>query len=79
MKQTEEILRLRLLRLIHGLTQAELGQQVGVSQTQISRIERGTRRASPGVREKLGQAFGVGIDRLLASEARNAHDGKNPR
>ena len=43
----------RLLRLSLRLSQADLASRVGTSQTSISAFERGSRRISPGLAQRI--------------------------
>ncbi|WP_235502407.1 helix-turn-helix domain-containing protein, partial [Kitasatospora sp. Root187] len=52
--------RLRHWRRRAGLTQAQLGTEIGYDHTAVSRLEHGTRRATPRVADHL--------DRLLAAD-----------
>ena len=56
--------RLREARGRARLTQAELAARSGVSQAVISMAERGERRPSPPVVEKLARALGVSAQSL---------------
>lgn len=56
--------RVRLLRNDLGLSQAEVGQRVGVAKSTISGIERGTQGIS-GVADKLAKALGTTTDYLF--------------
>ncbi len=57
--------QLRLLRLQRGWSQAELAEEVRISQTTISDMESGKRWAKPNILERLMSALGVGVDDLL--------------
>lgn len=52
-------LNLRGLRNREGLTQAQLGQAIGVEQSNISKIERGERRISVKMAKKLERVFDI--------------------
>ena len=55
------------LRNSHEWSQRKLGQVSGVSNTEIGRIENGTRpKPSLKVISKLASAFGITVDELLA-------------
>ena len=47
------------LRKAKGLTQAELGQTVSVSQRMIAAIEGGERRPSPELAQRIGAELGM--------------------
>lgn len=49
----------RTLREEQGLTQTQLAELSGVGQPTISRVERGSRQISDGVRVRLATALGV--------------------
>ena len=53
--------RIRNLRLRSGLSQTEVGEQVGVSFQQIQKYEKGTNRVSAGRLAQLAKLFGVSI------------------
>ena len=57
--------RLKKLRTNAGLTQAQLGNQVGVTKSVISYYELQERSPSPDVLIKLSQIFHVSTDELL--------------
>ncbi len=57
--------RLRYLRTLRNMTQAELADKVGLSLRQISRIERGSSSPSFSVMEKLGQVLDVSMVSLF--------------
>ncbi|EJD6584521.1 helix-turn-helix transcriptional regulator, partial [Providencia rettgeri] len=53
--------KIKLLRKQKGLTASELGEQMGVSQQQISRYERGVNHINIETLEKLSFFFKVSI------------------
>ena len=57
--------RLKMLRTNAGLTQAQLGNLVGVTKSVISYYELQERSPSPDVLIKLSQIFHVSTDELL--------------
>ncbi|MEM6282988.1 MAG: helix-turn-helix transcriptional regulator [Chloroflexota bacterium] len=57
--------RLRELRRAVGLNQDELGEKIGASYQQISRIERGESNPTPETLVALAQVFNVSADYLL--------------
>lgn len=59
---------IRNLRVSRGLTQAQLGDAVGVSDKAVSTWESGKREPRIGVIEKLAEFFGVTASALLCSE-----------
>lgn len=54
----------RMLRKKQSLTQAELAQRLGLTQSSLSRVERGIGRLDPVVFCKLADTFGVNIEDL---------------
>lgn len=57
--------QIRTMRTKKGLTQAQLAEQVDLSGTFISAIERGARKASLETIAKIGNALDVPLDWLL--------------
>jgi transcriptional regulator with XRE-family HTH domain len=57
--------RLRRTRLIAGMSQAELGRQVGLDRTMVAKIEAGTRRMGALELTQISNALGVPIGYLL--------------
>jgi transcriptional regulator with XRE-family HTH domain len=53
------------IRVLNGLSQAELGRRSKVSQGHISEIERGDKHASPKTIKKLAEALGVPMAALI--------------
>lgn len=49
------------LRVAHHLTTAELARRVGISRQYMSRIQEGSRGASPSVIKKIADAFSVEV------------------
>ena len=75
MKHAAQITTLRLLRLIHGLTQADLGRIAGVTQAHISRIEHGRRKPSLPICEAITNAVGGSTGQLFpGSTARTSRE-----
>src|SRR5438094_10228981 len=56
---------IRTVRLIRGLTQAELGRQTDTSQNHISNIEKGKREPGIFLLAKISRALEVPIDLLI--------------
>jgi transcriptional regulator with XRE-family HTH domain len=52
---------LRLWRVKHGLTQQEVADLAGLSESFISRLESGDRKATPAIRVLIARALGVRI------------------
>lgn len=68
--------RLAELRKARGLTQAELGEQIGVNQTAIGSYEIGRRRIPLSQIAPLANALGVAVAELVELEP--AANGKKP-
>lgn len=60
--------RVRELRLLRGLTLAELGNQLGISHQQLQKYETGTNRLSAGMVAGVAESLGVEIEDLFAKE-----------
>jgi transcriptional regulator with XRE-family HTH domain len=58
-------LRVKLLRVVRGLSQEQLGAASGVSRVTVGSIERGDHPASVLAYRKLARAFGVPLSELL--------------
>lgn len=56
---------LRLLRLYHGYSQAELAEELGLSQSMISEIERGAKSVSIDMLERYSEGLGVRMSQLM--------------
>lgn len=61
--------RMKELRELRGLTQAQLGDAVGTSQAQIAKLESGKRALSKGWAQRLAVPLGVKPQELLFDEA----------
>lgn len=61
--------RIRSLRLERGLSQEDLGAEVGVSYQQIQKYERGTNRVSASRLYALAVALEIGIEWFFAESA----------
>lgn len=59
---------LREARMRKRLTQIEVGYQVNLSQPEISMIERGYLKPSPGILERIGAVLGIPGDQLEVPE-----------
>ncbi|MBY4213502.1 XRE family transcriptional regulator [Rhodococcus sp. 15-725-2-2b] len=57
-------------RVLLGLTQPQLGQQVGISTSMIARIERGEVKLTDENARRLAAALEIGIDELVRSYER---------
>lgn len=60
---------LTALRVMAGLSQAELARRSGLSQSHISELERGDKEARPGTVKKLADALAVPLPALMVVEA----------
>lgn len=60
--------KLHILRQRHNLTTRELGEQLGVSYVQISRIENGVRKPSADLILKISLFFNVPVDQLMRDD-----------
>lgn len=56
--------RIKEVRISRGLSTYELAQLIGVSQSAISKLENGKRKADQVILEKLSEALNISIDRL---------------
>lgn len=63
-RPSRPLANLRALRERAGLSQDELAARVSISQSKVSRIERGYLRADLEERERLASALGVELDAL---------------
>lgn len=68
-------LRVRDLRIALGLTQAELGQALGVSFQQIQKYESGENRIAASKLLRLSRALGVSVAVLLDGVEAESDDG----
>lgn len=66
-------LRIALLRIEKGLSQAELGKQLGVSPSAVGMYEQGRRMPSLDLVVRLAQKFDVTTDYLLTGETQSIH------
>ena len=58
--------KLKDLREAHGLTQAQLGQMIGVSRKTINTVENGVYVPSTVIALKLAAALGVSVEVLFS-------------
>lgn len=63
--------KLKALRELHGLTQKELGEIIGISDTPIRLIETGYRKGSKKVLNALAEYLNVDIEELKDDEDLN--------
>lgn len=61
-------MRIALLRISKGWSQAELARRIGVSASAVGMYEQGRREPSLGLLVRLAQELGVTTDYLLLSE-----------
>ena len=60
------VTQLKDLREVHGLTQAQLGQMIGVSRKTINTVENGVYVPSTVIALKLAAALGVSVEVLFS-------------
>lgn len=58
-------LSLKELREKRGLSQAEVSEKIGISQSMLAMLETGERRGSDKVKVKLAKFYGVSVDSLF--------------
>lgn len=61
--------RLRKLRKLRGMTQSELARQIGIQQSDLSRMEKGTYRVSLDNLFKILTVFGMDVAQFFQQEA----------
>jgi len=71
--------RLAMFRKQRGLTQAELAEQVGVTQPLVSDYERGRLQLSAEMAVRFALALNVSCDALLGTRKANGHGAAPPR
>jgi transcriptional regulator with XRE-family HTH domain len=57
--------KLRILRQRQELSQTELGQQLGVQQSYIGKMERGEKTPNVAMLGKIAELFNVSFDQLM--------------
>ncbi|MFN8488878.1 MAG: helix-turn-helix transcriptional regulator [Caldilineaceae bacterium] len=57
--------KLRLLRQRQGLSQTELGKQLGVQQSYVGKMERGEKLPTAMMLTKIAELFHVSFDQLM--------------
>lgn len=62
-------LTLKETRKRHGLTQAQLSDLTGISQSPLSRIERGDWNVSLEVIERIASAMGVEVEIIIREKS----------
>ena len=65
-------IRIAILRISKGWSQAELARRIGVSASAVGMYEQGRREPSLGLLVRLAQELGVTTDYLLMGEAQHA-------
>jgi transcriptional regulator with XRE-family HTH domain len=60
--------KLRTLRVQHGISQRELGRQLGIASSYMSYIENGTIKPNIPYILKIADYFGVSVDALVLDE-----------
>lgn len=68
---------LRLLRVFHDMKQKDLAEEVGVSRSYISEIEKGNRTPSLDVVERYAEVFRVPVSSILFFSERLNSDADN--
>jgi transcriptional regulator with XRE-family HTH domain len=72
--------RVRMRRLLNGLTQKDLAEMIGVSFQQLQKYEKGASRVGPAKLQLIAQALDVPIGFFFegASESETGADGETP-
>nr|DAO01260.1 MAG TPA: Helix-turn-helix XRE-family like protein [Caudoviricetes sp.] len=65
--ERSDMMTLKQLRVNKGLSQVELGNQVGLKQTTISQYENGSRKPPLSMAKKLSVALDVTLDDIFCS------------
>ena len=63
--------RLKTIRLIYGLTQEKLAEDLNISWNHLSKIERGERRCSFELLIAISSRYGISLDYLLTGKQIN--------
>jgi transcriptional regulator with XRE-family HTH domain len=74
--------RVRALRQVKGMSQTDLGKELGVTFQQVQKYEKGTNRLSAGRLSQMAELFGVAISAFYPADglqARAHPGGKNIR
>lgn len=53
------------IRLRHGLTQKQMAEKIGVSQSDVSKMEKGERPVGKTIAMRIGAALGIDYKRFL--------------
>lgn len=67
-------IRLRLLRCLAGLTQAQLGEKLNLSAGALGMYEQGRRMPSLSIIAEISGEFGVSCDFLLSGKGQNERE-----
>ena len=59
--------QMKIARLVRGLTQKQLGELVGCSELDVSRIETGRKNPAPALRARIAHALGKSENEVFAS------------
>jgi putative transcriptional regulator len=62
--------RVRDYRELHGMSQAELGQAIGVTRQTVAAIEKGSYSPSLESAFRIARLFGVGLEDMFGWEGR---------
>ncbi|MEN3974601.1 helix-turn-helix transcriptional regulator [Emcibacter sp. SYSU 3D8] len=68
---------LRMVRVYHDLTQADLAERVGLSKSYISELENGHKKVSLEVLEKYSVAFDIPISSMMFFAERATSGGRS--
>ena len=71
-------IRIAILRISKGLSQAELARRIGVSASTVSMYEQGRREPSLGLLVRLAKELGATTDYLLMGETPNSDPATAP-
>ena len=71
--------RIRELRRARNMDQSDLAIAVGLTQSQVSKVERGARKLSAEEALKFAQALQVSIEELYGHERNDSSDYHHPR
>lgn len=70
--------RIRQLRLVHNMTLADLGAELGISHQQLQKYETGTNRLSAGMLHDVAAALRTDIPDLFATVGGEAPGKRDP-
>jgi len=71
--------RITYLRKTQGLTQAQLGDALGVSQSTINTYEVGRRRIQVSALPRVAEALGVSVEDLIGATPKSGKRGPAPK